>query len=86
MLTLLVCVWTHQTVCVSRSVEERLYDVYGSCTTEYKSKLSMLLFNLKASNNPRFRSRVLSGELRPDALPSLTIAEIGCWERSQGVH
>ncbi len=48
---------------VAAEVEIALFQHGGGVTAEYKAKYRSLSFNLKDSNNPDLRRRVLSGEV-----------------------
>jgi transcription elongation factor S-II len=50
--------------------------VAGGTNTQYKSKARALLFNLRDSNNPQLRGRVLAGDIQPDALVQMTSEEL----------
>ena len=48
----------------------------GSVNKEYKSKLRMLRANLKDGNNPGFRRRVLTGDLKANAVVRMESADM----------
>lgn len=48
----------------------------GGTNAQYKSKARALLFNLRDSNNPQLRGRVLAGDIQPDALVQMTSEEL----------
>lgn len=55
----------------------------GGENTEYKNKFRTLYFNLKDARNPELRCRVLSGDLTPEHLVSMTPRELASQELSQ---
>jgi Transcription factor S-II (TFIIS), central domain len=48
----------------------------GGTNAQYKSKARALLFNLRDSNNPQLRGRVLAGDIKPGALVQMTSEEL----------
>lgn len=54
----------------------RWITIAGGTNVQYKSKARALLFNLRDSNNPQLRGRVLAGDIQPDALVQMTSEEL----------
>ncbi|GAB2275591.1 hypothetical protein Dimus_010351 [Dionaea muscipula] len=68
---------------VALKIELELFKLYGSVNKKYKEKGRSLLFNLKDRNNPELRERVMSGEIPPEKLCSMTAEELASKELSQ---
>ncbi|XP_068652614.1 uncharacterized protein [Aristolochia californica] len=64
-------------------IEEELFKLYGGVNKKYKEKGRSLLFNLKDRNNPELRERVMSGEIPPEKLCTMTAEELASEELSQ---
>ncbi|XP_059645533.1 uncharacterized protein LOC132287073 [Cornus florida] len=64
-------------------VEAELFKLFGGVNKKYKEKGRSLLFNLKDRNNPELRERVLSCEISPEKLCSMTAEELASKELSQ---
>ncbi|CAN4128172.1 unnamed protein product [Withania somnifera] len=64
-------------------IEAELFKLFGGVNKKYKEKGRSLLFNLKDRNNPELRERVMSGEIPPDKLCSMTAEELASKELSQ---
>ncbi|KAE9603731.1 hypothetical protein Lal_00001998 [Lupinus albus] len=64
-------------------IEEELFKLFGGVNKKYKEKGRSLLFNLKDRNNPELRERVMSGEIPPEQLCSMTAEELASKELSQ---
>nr|POE88797.1 isoform 2 of phd finger protein 3 [Quercus suber] len=64
-------------------IEEELFKLFGGVNKKYKEKGRSLLFNLKDRNNPELSERVLSGEITPERLCSMTAEELASKELSQ---
>ncbi|KAF8393316.1 hypothetical protein HHK36_021557 [Tetracentron sinense] len=64
-------------------IEAELFKLYGGVNKKYKEKGRSLLFNLKDRNNPELRERVMSGEISPERLCSMTAEELASEELSQ---
>ncbi|CAN6216435.1 unnamed protein product [Urochloa humidicola] len=63
-------------------IEEELFKLFGGVNKKYKEKGRSLLFNLKDKSNPVLRERVLSGEITPKCLCSMTTDELASKELS----
>ncbi|OEL20356.1 hypothetical protein BAE44_0018628 [Dichanthelium oligosanthes] len=63
-------------------IEEELFKLFGEVNKKYKEKGLSLLFNLKDKSNPVLRERVLSGEITPKDLCSMTTDELASNELS----
>ncbi|CAD6339116.1 unnamed protein product [Miscanthus lutarioriparius] len=63
-------------------IEEDLFKLCGGVSKKYKEKGRSLLFNLKDKSNPVLRGRVLSGEITPKCLCSMTTEELASKELS----
>uniref|UniRef100_A0A0E0G2W0 TFIIS central domain-containing protein n=2 Tax=Oryza nivara TaxID=4536 RepID=A0A0E0G2W0_ORYNI len=64
-------------------IEEELFKLFGGVNKKYKEKGRSLLFNLKDKSNPELRERVLSGDITPDRLCSMTAEELASKELSE---
>ncbi|GFS35368.1 hypothetical protein Acr_00g0039410 [Actinidia rufa] len=64
-------------------IEIELFKLFGDVNKKYKERGRSLLFNLKDRNNPELRERVMSGELPPERLCSMTAEELASKELSQ---
>ncbi|KAF8754021.1 hypothetical protein HU200_011537 [Digitaria exilis] len=63
-------------------IEEELFKLFGGVNKKYKEKGRSLLFNLKDRSNPVLRERVLSGEITPKCLCSMTTDQLASKELS----
>ncbi|GJM98065.1 hypothetical protein PR202_ga15040 [Eleusine coracana subsp. coracana] len=63
-------------------IEEELFKLFGGVNKKYKEKGRSLLFNLKDKSNPALREQVLSGDITPKLLCSMTIEELASKELS----
>ncbi|XP_021662236.2 uncharacterized protein LOC110651270 isoform X2 [Hevea brasiliensis] len=68
---------------LASKIEAELYKLFGGVNKKYKEKGRSLLFNLKDHNNPELRERVMSGEIPPEKLCSMTAEELASKELSQ---
>jgi len=68
---------------VAFTIEAELFKLFGGVNKKYKEKGRSLLFNLKDRNNPELRERVMSGEITPERLCSMTAEELASKELSQ---
>ncbi|KAL9258541.1 PHD finger protein 3-like protein [Drosera capensis] len=68
---------------VALDIEVELFKLFGGVNKKYKEKGRSLLFNLKDRNNPDLRERVMSGEISPERLCSMTAEELASKELSQ---
>ncbi|GMH07000.1 hypothetical protein Nepgr_008840 [Nepenthes gracilis] len=64
-------------------IESELFKLFGGVNKKYKERGRSLLFNLKDRNNPELRERVMSGEIPPGRLCSMTAEELASEELSQ---
>lgn len=64
-------------------IEAELYKLFGGVNKKYKEKGRSLLFNLKDRNNPELREKVVSGEIPPERLCSMTAEELASKELSE---
>lgn len=64
-------------------IEAELFKLFGGVNKKYKEKGRSLLFNLKDRNNPELRERVMSGEISPDRLCSMSAEELASKELSE---
>ncbi|XAR69332.1 hypothetical protein NMG60_11000872 [Bertholletia excelsa] len=64
-------------------IELELFKLFGGVNKKYKEKGRSLLFNLKDRNNPELRERVMSGEIAPEKLCSMTAEELASKELSE---
>ncbi|XP_050232001.1 uncharacterized protein LOC126680826 isoform X2 [Mercurialis annua] len=68
---------------VASEIEKELYKLFGGVNKKYKEKGRSLLFNLKDRNNPELRARVMSGDIPPEKLCSMTAEELASKELSE---
>ncbi|XP_071916683.1 uncharacterized protein [Coffea arabica] len=68
---------------LASEIEAELFKLFGGVNKKYKEKGRSLLFNLKDRNNPDLRERVMSGEITPDRLCSMTAEELASKELSE---
>ncbi|CAN6277939.1 unnamed protein product [Urochloa humidicola] len=64
-------------------IEGELFKLFGGVNKKYKEKGRSLLFNLKDKSNPELRERVLSGDIAPERLCSMTAEELASKELSE---
>ncbi|XWS27160.1 hypothetical protein CRYUN_Cryun26dG0091300 [Craigia yunnanensis] len=64
-------------------IEAELFKLFGGVNKKYKEKGRSLLFNLKDRNNPELRERVVSGEILPEQLCSMSAEELASKELSE---
>ncbi|KAL0297298.1 UNVERIFIED_CONTAM: PHD finger protein 3 [Sesamum radiatum] len=64
-------------------IEAELFKLFGGVNKKYKEKGRSLLFNLKDRNNPELRERVMSGEISPERLCSMSAEELASKELSE---
>ncbi|KAL7166236.1 hypothetical protein ACSBR2_037004 [Camellia fascicularis] len=64
-------------------IEVELFKLFGGVNKKYKEKGRSLMFNLKDRSNPELRERVMSGEIPPDRLCSMTAEELASKELSE---
>lgn len=75
--------FTHTPEELASKIEAELYKFFGGVNKKYKEKGRSLLFNLKDRNNPELRERVMSGDIPPERLCSMTAEELASKELSQ---
>jgi hypothetical protein len=68
---------------LANKIESELFKLYGGVNKKYKEKGRSLLFNLKDRSNPELRERVMSGDITPDRLCSMTAEELASKELSE---
>lgn len=68
---------------LASKIEAELFKLFGGVNKKYKEKGRSLLFNLKDHSNPELREKVMSGEILPDRLCSMTAEELASKELSQ---
>ncbi|XP_072998076.1 transcription elongation factor TFIIS [Typha latifolia] len=68
---------------VAVTVESVLFEKLGSQTGTHKQKYRSIMFNLKDSNNPDFRRRVLLGHVLPENIVNMTPEEMASDERKR---
>ncbi|KAG8094643.1 hypothetical protein GUJ93_ZPchr0012g20180 [Zizania palustris] len=73
---------TQKAQILALEIERELYNLFGGVTKKYKEKGRSLLFNLKDKSNPVLRERVLSGDITPKRLSSMTTEELASKELS----
>ncbi|CAM9002988.1 unnamed protein product [Rhodiola kirilowii] len=75
-----------KTICpqnLALQIELELFNLFGGVNKKYKEKGRSLLFNLKDKNNPELREKVMSGEISPARLCSMTAEELASKELSE---
>ncbi|ESQ52526.1 hypothetical protein EUTSA_v10016682mg [Eutrema salsugineum] len=68
---------------VAVSVESHMFEKLGRSTGAEKAKYRSIMFNLRDSNNPDLRRRVLTGEVPPEKLITLSAEEMASDKRKQ---
>lgn len=68
---------------LASEIEAELFKLFGGVNKKYKEKGRSLLFNLKDRNNPELRERVMSGEIPPERLCSMSAEELASKELSE---
>ncbi|OMO80520.1 hypothetical protein COLO4_24054 [Corchorus olitorius] len=68
---------------LATQIEAELFKLFGGVNKKYKEKGRSLLFNLKDRNNPELRERVVSGEITPERLCSMSAEELASKELSE---
>ncbi|KAL0785898.1 hypothetical protein Bca101_002144 [Brassica carinata] len=68
---------------VAVSVESHMFEKLGRSTGAQKVKYRSIMFNLRDSNNPDLRRRVLTGEVSPEKLITLSGEEMASDKRKQ---
>lgn len=64
-------------------IEAELLKLFGDVNKKYREKGRSLMFNLKDRNNPELRERVMSGEISPERLCSMSAEELASKELSE---
>ncbi|KAL9176943.1 hypothetical protein ABFS82_01G026800 [Erythranthe guttata] len=64
-------------------IESELFVLFGDVNKKYREKGRSLLFNLKDRSNPELRERVMSGEISPQRLCSMSAEELASKELSE---
>ncbi|VVB02611.1 unnamed protein product [Arabis nemorensis] len=68
---------------VAVSVESHMYEKLGRSTGTQKLKYRSIMFNLKDKDNPDLRRRVLTGEVSPEKLITMSAEEMASDKRKQ---
>ncbi|KAL3500457.1 hypothetical protein ACH5RR_039550 [Cinchona calisaya] len=68
---------------LASEIEAELFKLFGGVNKKYKERGRSLLFNLKDRNNPDLRERVMSGEITPEKLCSMTAEKLASKELSE---
>ncbi|KAL5974817.1 hypothetical protein ACLOJK_031488 [Asimina triloba] len=68
---------------VAVSVESVMFEKLGKSTGTQKLKYRSIMFNLKDSNNPDLRRKVLLGQVKPERLVTMTPDEMASDKRKQ---
>ena len=68
---------------LASEIEAELFKLFGGVNKKYKEKGRSLLFNLKDRSNPELREKVMSGEITPGRLCSMTAEELASKELSE---
>ncbi|XWS17018.1 hypothetical protein CRYUN_Cryun33cG0031600 [Craigia yunnanensis] len=64
-------------------IEAELFKLFGGVNKKYKEKGRSLLFNLKDRSNPELGEKVVSGEIPPERLCSMSAEELASKELSE---
>lgn len=64
-------------------IETELFKLFDGVNKKYRERGRSLLFNLKDRNNPELRERVMSGEISPERLCSMSAEELASKELSE---
>ncbi|KAI4370485.1 hypothetical protein MLD38_018836 [Melastoma candidum] len=64
-------------------VESAMYEKWGKMNGAHKVKYRSIMFNIKDAKNPDFRRKVLLGQVKPEALLSMTSEEMASEQRKQ---
>jgi hypothetical protein len=73
----------HNAQSLAVRIEEELFKLFGEVNKKYKAKSRSLVFNLKNKNNPALMERVLSGDIPPKCLCTMTKEELASKELSE---
>lgn len=68
---------------VAVSVESLMFEKLGRSTGAQKLKYRSIMFNLRDANNPDLRRRVLTGEISPERLITLSAEDMASDKRKQ---
>ncbi|KAL8521961.1 hypothetical protein ACS0TY_012202 [Phlomoides rotata] len=68
---------------MASQIEAELFKLFGDVNKKYREKGRSLIFNLKDRNNPELRERVMSGEISPERLCSMSGEELASKELSE---
>nr|XP_043628665.1 uncharacterized protein LOC122600074 [Erigeron canadensis] len=68
---------------LASKIEAELFKLFGGVNKKYKEKGRSLMFNLKDPSNPELREKVLSGDISPERLCSMTPEELASKELSE---
>ncbi|CAH8310555.1 unnamed protein product [Eruca vesicaria subsp. sativa] len=68
---------------VAVSVESHMFEKLGRSTGAQKNKYRSIMFNLRDSNNPDLRRRVLTGEVSPEKLITMSAEDMASDKRKQ---
>ncbi|KAH9619288.1 hypothetical protein KSS87_007356 [Heliosperma pusillum] len=66
---------------VAVKVESVMFEKWGRSTGTHKFKYRSIMFNIRDTNNPDFRRKVLLGEIKPDRICNLTTDEMASEQR-----
>ncbi|XP_047322520.1 uncharacterized protein LOC124926357 [Impatiens glandulifera] len=70
-------------IVLASKIEAELFKFFGGVNKKYKEKGRSLLFNLKDPSNPELREKVISGEISPERLCSMSAEDLASEELSQ---
>ncbi|KAJ7966110.1 SPOC domain / Transcription elongation factor S-II protein [Quillaja saponaria] len=73
----------HSPELLALKIEVELFKLFSGVNKKYKEKGRSLLFNLKDRNNPELSERVMSGDIPPEILCSMTAEELASKELSE---
>ncbi|KAF8469651.1 transcription factor S-II, central domain-containing protein [Kalaharituber pfeilii] len=65
----------------ARAVERAVFSVSNRTDNTYKAKIRSLYLNLKDKKNPNLRRRVITGEISPERISTMTSQEMASEER-----
>lgn len=68
---------------LAAQIEDQVFQEFKSTDIKYKTRLRSRISNLKDSKNPELRRNVLSGNIRPERIASMTAEEMASAELKQ---
>lgn len=76
---------SHEVDCnhLAAQIEDQIFQEFQSTDIKYKTRLRSRISNLKDTKNPELRRNVLSGNIRPERIASMTAEEMASAELKQ---